>query len=92
MKYFRIQTNRATITKFRFSFQAGISLGEQLIAPRPLPRDLPKFYYAIVRVVSDGKNIELVKKYRNIKELTKEEYEAEKQRIEYFWLVGENDA
>ncbi len=85
MKYFRVKTNRASIKKLLSEFQLNIVIGEHLIAPRPLPRELPKFYCALVCVKPDGKNIGIVQKFKDCREITMQDYESEKTSFKYFW-------
>jgi hypothetical protein len=92
MKYFKIQTNRATIIRLHTQFQSFLKSGEQFIAPRPLPRELMKFYYALVCVRSEGKNIEAIMKFKNVVEISKQNYEEQKSLIKYSWSVTANDA
>jgi hypothetical protein len=85
MKYFKVKTNRASIKKLLAEFQSSIEIGEYLISPRPLPRELPKFYYALVCVKPEGKNIGIVQKFKNCHEISRQDYENEKSSFKYFW-------
>lgn len=91
MKYFKITTNRASIKRLLDDFQSCIEKGEHLISPRPLPRELQTSYYALVCVNTNGKNIDLVRRFKNSFELTKQEYESEKASIQYYWSAEFTD-
>ena len=73
--------------KLLSNFRVNIEFGEKLISPRPLQGDLPKYYYALVCVKPDGKNIGIVQKFKNCQELTFEEYETEKSSINHSWSI-----
>ena len=85
MRYFRIQTNRNLIKKLLIDFQSNIDGNETLISPRPLQGQSVAFYYAIVCVKPDGKNICIAQKFKNCKEITLQEYESDKASIKHFW-------
>ncbi len=51
-----------------------------------------KFYYALVCVRSEGKNIEAIMKFKNVVEISKQNYEEQKSLIKYSWSVTANDA
>ena len=87
MQHFRIRTNRASIKKLMDEFKANIEIGEHLISPRPLPRELQKFYYALVCVKLNGKNIDIAQRFKNCNEISKQDYENEKASLKYFWSV-----
>lgn len=85
MKYFKVTTNRDSIKKLIAEFQSSIEIGEYLISPRPVPGKWLKFYYALVCVKPDGKNLGIVQRFKNCRVMTEQEYESEKASIEYFW-------
>jgi hypothetical protein len=87
MRYFRIQTNRISIKKLLINFRSNIDANEALISPRPPQGQSTTFYYAIICVNPEGKNIHVVKKFKNCKEMTIQEYESEKASIKHFWSV-----
>jgi len=92
MKYFRVQTNRASIKKLLSEFQLSIESDEYIISPRPLPREVSEFYYALACVKPDGKNIGIVQKFKNCKEITMQDYEREKASIRFFWSAEPKSA
>ena len=85
MRYFRVQTNRASIKKLLTSFQSCIEIDEHLVSPRPLPGEVFAFYFALACVKHDGKNIGIVKKFKHCKEITIQDYEDEKASIKFAW-------
>lgn len=91
VNFYKIQTNRVTLTKLICEFGANLEANECLISPRPLPRKTMQFYYALVSVRPNGKNINLIKKFKNCKEIGQQAFEAEKESIKFFWIV-ENKA
>ncbi len=92
MPYFRINTNRASIQKLLVEFKSNIEIGEYLISPRPLPKEFQKFYFALVCVMPEGKNIGIVQKFKNCKEISKQDYENEKASFKYFWSAEAKNA
>jgi len=85
MKYFRVQTNRVSIKKILLRFQTISEKEEFVIAPRPLPHTILKFYYALLCVKPQGGNIRYIQKFKNCKEISRQEFEREKADIKYFW-------
>jgi hypothetical protein len=87
MKYFRIQTNRNSIKKLLSTFQSNIEYDEYLISPRPLPKEIFTLYTALVCVSPSGKNVQMIQKFKNHKEITVIDYEREKNLIKFFWSI-----
>jgi len=87
MRYFRVQTNRVSIKKLIPAFRSSIESEECLVSPRPLPGEIIRIYYALACVKPEGKNIGIIQKFKNCKEITIQDYESEKALIKYFWLV-----
>ena len=92
MQYFRIKTNRVSIKKLLIEFKSSIEVGEYMISPRPLPRELQKFYFALACVKPEGKNIGIVQKFKNCSEISRQDYENEKASFKYFWSVEAKNA
>lgn len=87
MVYVRVQTNRMLIKKLIEEFPAAILKGEMLIAPRPLPKRVFKYYYAIARVEAESPNYFLMHRIKNCSTLTEAEFEEERNSIQYCWSV-----
>lgn len=87
MKYFRIQTSRVSIGKLISAFQLNIENDEYLVSPRPLPGITINFYFALACVKPEGININIVKKFKNCKEITIQDYENEKASIKHCWVA-----
>lgn len=84
MRYFRVQSNRDSIKKLLSTFRTSIETDEHLVSPRPLQGETFTYYFALVCVKPEGQNIVLVKKFKNCKEITLQDYESEKASIKYF--------
>lgn len=85
MKYFKIQTNRASIKSVLSEFQSNIEPDEYFISPRPLPGEIQRIYYGLACVKENGNNINLVRKFKNCKELLKKDYDIEKSSLVHYW-------
>jgi hypothetical protein len=92
MKYFKIQTNRVSIKNALHEFQSNIEPGEYFISPRPLPGEIQRIYYALACVKENGKNISLVRKFKNCKELLKKDYDIAKSSLIHYWSAETVDA
>lgn len=86
--YARIQTNRATLAKFLKEFEAYLAPGEELSAPRPLPKSFQKFYVAYIQVADHGENHQRAKRFKNYTEISREDYLESIEGINYSWSVG----
>jgi hypothetical protein len=87
MVYVRVQTNRMLIKKLIEEFSVEILKGEMLIAPRPLPKRVFKYYYAIARVEAESPNYFLMHRIKNCSILSEAEFEEERNSIQYCWSV-----
>ena len=87
MKYYRVQTNRMTLSKIISEFRRNITKGESLVAPRPLPKTIFAFYFALCAVAHGGVNEKLVRRFKNSSELSASEYEEQLSLIEFSWTV-----
>lgn len=87
MVYVKVQTNRMLIKKLIEEFPLAIQEGEMLIAPRPLPKRVFKYYYAIARVDAESPNYFLMQRIKNCSILSEAEFEEERSSIQYCWSV-----
>lgn len=87
MKYFRVQSNRVSITNLIAEFRLSVETDESLISPRPAHGKTAMYYFVLVCVKEDGGNIKIFKKFKNCKEITFEKFEEEKASIALFWSV-----
>ena len=87
--FIRIQTNRAKLKKIISSFGRNAVANESLIAQRPLPKELFKYYVAFASVSEGSKNQKLLQSIKNHKIITNSEYDKEVAAIKYFWNAGD---
>ena len=87
MIYLKIQTNRMLLKKLLEQFPVALQKGEILIAPRPLPKRVFKYYCAIARVEAEGSNYFMLQKVKNCTLLSEAEFEEERKTIQYCWSV-----
>lgn len=87
MIYLKIQTNRMLLKKLLEQFPVAIQKGEIPIAPRPLPKTVFKYYYAVAGVEAEGSNYFMLQKVRNCTLLSKAEFEEERKTIKCCWSV-----
>ena len=87
MNYYKVQSNRQKIKSLIDGFKDNIVKGEALISPRPEAGKSTLYYYAIVCVSQGSPNEEAVLSIKNKKELTKLDFQAEKNTIKFFWEV-----
>ena len=85
MLHFRLQTNRVKLVEVISTFGKQSINSEILIAPRPLPKTIFKFYVAFVTVEENGHNHSLVTSIKNHKEISKSDFEKEIGDIEHYW-------
>lgn len=87
--YLRIQTNRAKLKEVLVLFAQNAIESERLIAPRPLPKSHFKFYIGFAHVIDDSKNMALLTKIKNHKQIEKSTFEEEVEAIEYYWEASD---
>jgi hypothetical protein len=75
------------IKKLIEAFPIAIRNGEMLIAPRPLPKRVFKYYYAIARVEAESPNYFLMQTVKSCSLLSEAEFEEERNSIQYCWYV-----
>ncbi|HEX6717688.1 MAG TPA: hypothetical protein VF088_11295 [Pyrinomonadaceae bacterium] len=82
----KVQTNRALLNKYRERFKKNREGDESFLSPRPQPGKYQPYYFALLCFPAETENrsffMSLKHKYSP---LTKEEYEKERNSIEFFW-------
>lgn len=92
MRYFRIQTNRVSIKRLLYQFKNKLNDGEYFVAPRPLPRQVFTYYYALACVRQNSENMDMVRNYKNCVEISKQDFEELNTSLTYKWSVRGKDA
>lgn len=92
MIYIRVQTSRMKLKSIINQFSTQAVADETFIAPRPLPREMFKFYIGFGKVFSDSENYKLLSKMKNHSEISKDEYLDTVNEIEFFWKAPKGGA
>ena len=87
MVYLKIQTNRAKLKEIIGKFPGGACNGEIFIAPRPLPKEIFKFYVGYACVQDRSTNHQLLTKLKNHSLMDRQSYTSVIAGIKYSWCV-----
>jgi hypothetical protein len=80
-----LTTNRASVTRHIEFFKKNKQGDESLISPRPKPGTFQQRYFVLLKFIGDSKNQKYFTTHKSFKEMTKEEYQREREAIEYYW-------
>lgn len=89
MKYFKIQTNRVKLKSIVADFGRARLTDECFFAPRPLPKQMFKFYIAFGCVCRGSKADQIVFSVKNSQEISELDFLSIVSESKYYWFAGD---